>query len=66
MLTMIIVLSDLLNIIRETENDDLTTVMQKLVCVYKDEVTPLAVKITNHLVRTISDVSGFWISLSLF
>ena len=45
--------SELLNIIRETENDDLTSVMQKLVCTYVDEITPLAVEITTHLVSTI-------------
>jgi hypothetical protein len=53
------IILDLLHIIRETENDDLTTVMQKLVCVYKDEVTPLAVEITNHLVCSFCDVTLF-------
>lgn len=52
MLKMII--SDLLSLIRETENDDLTSVLQKVVCVYADDITPLAVEITTHLVSFIS------------
>ena len=44
-------LSDLLTLIRETENDDLTSVLQKFVCEYSDDIAPLAVEITTHLVR---------------
>ena len=44
--------SELLNVIRETENDDLTSVMQKIVCTYVEEVTPLAVEMTTHLAQT--------------
>ena len=43
---------ELLNIIRETENDDLTTVMQKLVCTYPEQLMPIAVEICQHLVIT--------------
>ena len=41
---------ELLNIIRETENDDLTTVMQKLVGTFPDQLMPIAVEICQHLV----------------
>lgn len=47
-------LAELLNIIRETENDDLTNVMQKLVCTYIDEIVPLAVDICTHLVSELT------------
>ena len=42
--------------LRETENDDLTSVMQKIVCTYVEEVTPLAVEITSHLAQTFAKV----------
>lgn len=42
--------------IRETENDDLTSVLQKLVRTYVEEVTPLAVEMTSHLVQTFAKV----------
>ncbi|XP_033221606.1 importin-7 [Belonocnema kinseyi] len=47
---------ELLNIIRETENDDLTTVMQKLVCTYPEQLMPIAVEICQHLATTFSQV----------
>lgn len=43
----------LLHIIRETENDDLTNVIQKMICEYKVEVTPIAVEMTQHLVSAV-------------
>lgn len=43
----------LLNIVRETENDDLTNVIQKMICEYSEEVTPIAVEMTQHLVSVI-------------
>ena len=52
MRTLIIVI-DLLTLIRETENDDLTSVLQKFVCEYSDDIAPLAVEITTHLVRAL-------------
>lgn len=42
---------ELLNIIRETENDDLTNVMQKIVCTYAEQLMPIAVQMCQHLVR---------------
>lgn len=47
---------ELLKIIRETENDDLTNVMQKLVCTYTEQLTPIAVEMTQHLATTFSQV----------
>jgi len=47
---------ELLNIIRQTENDDLTTVMQKIVCTYTDQMVPIAVDMCNHLVETFAKV----------
>jgi len=44
------VILELLNIIRETENDDLTGTMQRLVCHYVEEVMPIAVEMMSHLV----------------
>eukprot|EP00095_Tigriopus_kingsejongensis_P004972 maker-scaffold96_size378025-snap-gene-2.39 protein:Tk04972 transcript:maker-scaffold96_size378025-snap-gene-2.39-mRNA-1 annotation:"Importin-7" len=43
---------ELLNIIRDTENDDLTSVMQKIICSYSEQLTPLATNISQHLVDT--------------
>lgn len=44
------VMQALLHIVRETENDDLTNVIQKMICEYSEEVTPIAVEMTQHLV----------------
>lgn len=47
---------ELLQIIRETENDDLTTVMQKIVCTYTEQLVPVAVDICQHMVGTFAQV----------
>ncbi|KAI4503803.1 hypothetical protein M0802_001206 [Mischocyttarus mexicanus] len=47
---------ELLDIIRDTENDDLTSVMQKLVCTYTQQLMPIAVSICQHLATTFSKV----------
>ncbi|KAG9331809.1 hypothetical protein JZ751_016963 [Albula glossodonta] len=44
------VMQALLHIVRETENDDLTNVIQKMICEYSEEVTPIAVEMTQHLI----------------
>lgn len=44
------VMQAMLHIVRETENDDLTNVIQKMICEYSEEVTPIAVEMTQHLV----------------
>ncbi|CAH1099995.1 unnamed protein product [Psylliodes chrysocephalus] len=47
---------ELLTIIRETENEDVTGVMQKLVCVYTPQLAPIAVEICQHLATTFNQV----------
>lgn len=43
-------MQELLLVVRETENDDLTNVIQKLICEYSQEVATIAVEMTQHLV----------------
>lgn len=50
----------LLHIVRETENDDLTNVIQKMICEYSDEVTPIAVEMTQHLVSLLLSSCMIW------
>lgn len=47
---------ELLTIIRETENDDLTNVMQKLVCTFTEQLAPIAAEVCQHLATTFSQV----------
>ncbi|XP_022334260.1 importin-7-like isoform X2 [Crassostrea virginica] len=47
---------ELLKVIRETENDDLTSVMQRIVITFDQEVTPLAVEMMTHLAETFAQV----------
>ncbi|XP_071034336.1 importin-7 isoform X2 [Parasteatoda tepidariorum] len=47
---------ELLKILRETENDDLTNVMQKIVCTYTQQLVPIAVEMTQHLAMTFTQV----------
>ncbi|ENN75634.1 hypothetical protein YQE_07812, partial [Dendroctonus ponderosae] len=47
---------ELLTIIRETENEDVTGVMQKLVCVFTQQLTSIAVEICQHLASTFNQV----------
>lgn len=41
---------ELLNVIRQTENEELTTVAQKFVSTYPEEIKPIASDICQHLV----------------
>ncbi|XP_051996919.1 importin-7-like isoform X1 [Xyrauchen texanus] len=50
------VMQALLHIVRVTENDDLTNVIQKMICEYREEVTPIAVEMTQHLAMTFNQV----------
>ena len=43
--------AELLVVIRETENDDLTEVMQQLIETYADQMEDVAVSIASNLVR---------------
>ncbi len=40
----------MLNLIRDTENDDVSNVIQRLIYVYEDEISTFAVEIMQHLV----------------
>ncbi|XP_015795656.1 importin-7 [Tetranychus urticae] len=43
---------EILNLLRETGNEDLTSAMQKLVCLYPEQMMPIAFEITQHLEQT--------------
>ena len=47
---------ELLKIIKETENDDLTNVMCKIVTTYADQLTPIAVDMSAQLASTFQQV----------
>jgi importin-7 len=47
---------ELLKIIRETENEDLTNALQKIVCSFSDQLVPIAVDICQHLATTFRQV----------
>uniref|UniRef100_A0A0A9YIV7 Importin-7 n=2 Tax=Lygus hesperus TaxID=30085 RepID=A0A0A9YIV7_LYGHE len=47
---------ELLQIIRQTENDELANVMQKIVFTYSEQIAPIAVEICQHLATTFSMV----------
>lgn len=44
------IMQELLHVIKETENDDLTSVIQKMICEYNQEVAMIAVDMTQNLV----------------
>lgn len=46
------VMQELLHVVKETENDDLTNVIQKMICEYNQEVAAIAVDMTQNLVET--------------
>lgn len=45
-------MQELLHVVKETENDDLTNVIQKMICEYNQEVAAIAVDMTQNLVGT--------------
>lgn len=47
---------EILSIIRETENEELTNVMQRIVCVYSNQLVPIAVEVCQHLATTLNQV----------
>ncbi|CAG0897126.1 unnamed protein product [Darwinula stevensoni] len=47
---------EVLKIIRETENEDLTNVLQRIVCTYHEQLAPVAVDIMQHLVETFKNI----------
>uniref|UniRef100_A0A2K5J3Q2 Exportin-2 central domain-containing protein n=1 Tax=Colobus angolensis palliatus TaxID=336983 RepID=A0A2K5J3Q2_COLAP len=50
------VMQALFRIIRETENDDLTSVIQKMIHEDSEEIAPIAVEMTQHLAMTFNQV----------
>uniref|UniRef100_A0A673NCL3 Importin-8-like n=1 Tax=Sinocyclocheilus rhinocerous TaxID=307959 RepID=A0A673NCL3_9TELE len=50
------VMQELLHIIKETENNDLTSVIQKMICEYSDEVAVIAVDMTQNLAEIFSKI----------
>lgn len=44
------VMHEFLHVIKETENDDLTNVIQKMICEYNQEMATIAVDMTHNLV----------------
>lgn len=46
----------MLNLIRDTENDDVSNVIQRLIYVYEDEISSFAVEIMTHLAETFLSV----------
>lgn len=51
------IVQELLKVIKETENDDLTNVMCKIVTTYTDQLTPIAVEMCTQLAATFQQVS---------
>ncbi|XP_045784073.1 importin-7 [Maniola jurtina] len=50
------VTTELLKVIRETENDNIANVLQKIVPLYTEELMPMAYEIMDHLATTFSNV----------
>ncbi|XP_026331867.1 importin-7 isoform X2 [Hyposmocoma kahamanoa] len=50
------VTTELLKVIRETENDNIASVLQKIVPLYTEHLMPMAYEITDHLATTFSKV----------
>ncbi|XP_050360804.1 importin-7 [Nymphalis io] len=50
------VTTELLQVIRETENDNIANVLQKIVPLYTEQLMPMAYEITDHLATTFSKV----------
>uniref|UniRef100_A0A452T4M3 Importin 8 n=1 Tax=Ursus maritimus TaxID=29073 RepID=A0A452T4M3_URSMA len=50
------IMQELLHIVRETENDDVTNVIQKMICEYSQEVASIAVDMTQHLAEIFGKV----------
>lgn len=48
---------DLLNLMKETENDELTAVIQKLVVKYQDDIMPIALDMISHLANIFKQVT---------
>lgn len=63
------IVQELLKVIKETENDDLTNVMCKIVTTYTDQLTPIAVEMCTQLAATFQQVcvwvgGSAWVCIS--
>ncbi|MED6280115.1 Importin-8 [Characodon lateralis] len=62
------VMQELLHVVRETENDDLTNVIQKMICEYNQEMAAIAVDMTQNLnsepPRTSTQKSSFPVTVN--
>lgn len=47
---------EVLKVVRETKNDDLTNTLQKVISVYQDELADLAVEMCQHIASTLNQV----------
>lgn len=47
---------ELLQMLQQTENDDLTSVVQKIVCNFVDDVAPIATEICMNLAQTFQQI----------
>ncbi|XP_025407718.1 importin-7 isoform X2 [Sipha flava] len=47
---------ELLNVLKETENDDITSVVQKVIAIYYDKLAPIMYDICQNLVKTFLQV----------
>ncbi|XP_078483140.1 importin-7 isoform X1 [Ciona intestinalis] len=52
------IMQALLQLVHETENDELTSIVQKVICLYCEHVIPYAVEITQNLTATFLKVVG--------
>ncbi|KAJ6221341.1 hypothetical protein RDWZM_007153 [Blomia tropicalis] len=50
------IIIEYLNIIKDSQNDDVTNALQKILYVYGPKVIPISVQITEHLVGTLSEI----------
>ncbi|XP_061085071.1 importin-8-like [Conger conger] len=50
------VMQELLHVVKETENDDLTNVIQKMICEYNEEVAVIAIETTQNLAEIFTKV----------
>jgi len=46
---------ELLNILKETENDDITNVVQKVIAIYYDKLAPIMYEICQNLVGILTN-----------
>lgn len=49
----------MLNLIRDTENDDVSNVIQRLIMVYEEEITTYSVEIMQHMTDTFLNIVKF-------